>query len=335
MITEIKYFIICSFCLLISKEITAQNLIANGSFEDTSACIQNPPPWFPYCSGACYAPPWFQPTFGSVDYFNYYYSDLCGGGGNYVVNYYNLSSTGYQLPHSGDGMMGIVGMNAAPEYREYLQYPLTNSLIAGHVYNVSFKASLSNHSRIAIGKLGVYFSPDSMLELTDFQGVIPQVISTPGISLSDTLNWMTINGNFTSNGTENFLTIGNFYPDALSDSITVVPESFIPGAFNLAYYYIDDVFIFDTTVGISEPTNIDFDISPNPTNGVFNLNIPAIDEIQIQIFNRIGQIVMELNLKKPTKTISINLSQFPDGLYFIKLTSQNWSTTKKALKVKE
>jgi hypothetical protein len=278
-----KWFnIFCIFLLsqILTHQSTAQNLVVNGSFEDTSACLQNPPPSYPTCAGSCYTPPWFEPLFGTIDYYNYYYAIPCGGGGGYLSNYYSSYTLGYQLPFSGNGMMGMACMLYIPNYREYLQYPLSTTLISGHVYSVSFKVSLANYSRVAVDKIGMYFSADSMLELTDFQGVMPQILSPPGIPMIDTLNWMTINGTFTSNGTENFLTIGNFYPDSLSDSVTVIPEAYIPGTYRLSYYYVDDVSIFDTTVGLVESHDAEFEISPNPGNGVFRLTLPETDGIQ-------------------------------------------------------
>jgi hypothetical protein len=40
---------------------------------------------------------------------------------------------------------------------------------------------------------------------------IPQIVSPAGVQLDDTLNWMEISAIYTSNGTETYLTVGDFF----------------------------------------------------------------------------------------------------------------------------
>ena len=64
----------------------------------------------------------------------------------------------------------------------------------------------------------------------------PQVVSDH--ILSDTVNWMEIRGEFTAEGGESFLTIGNFFDVAHSDT---TEYDWLTQMLTGSYYYIDDV----------------------------------------------------------------------------------------------
>lgn len=68
---------------------------------------------------------------------------------------------------------------------------------------------------------------------------IPQVVNTT--LLDDTLNWIKIEGSFIANGTEEYISIGNFYPDSLSGFVHSYPAAPLSGSLRGAHYFIDDV----------------------------------------------------------------------------------------------
>ncbi|WP_284652999.1 endonuclease [Flavobacterium terrisoli] len=70
-------------------------------------------------------------------------------------------------------------------------------------------------------------------------------------------------------------------------------------------------------------------IYPNPSNDVVNIESPvALDEIEIMTIN--GQVLQQI--KRPTlENNTYTLSNLPKGFYFIKLSSNNNSVTKKVL----
>ena len=71
-------------------------------------------------------------------------------------------------------------------------------------------------------------------------------------------------------------------------------------------------------------------IYPNPTNN-HQVTIQSPVEIDdIQLVNINGQLMMEI--KKPTfESNSYSLENLPNGFYFLKLTSNNQSITKKII----
>ncbi|MBN2776416.1 MAG: T9SS type A sorting domain-containing protein, partial [Bacteroidales bacterium] len=62
-------------------------------------------------------------------------------------------------------------------------------------------------------------------------------------------------------------------------------------------------------------------ITPNPTNGIININGQNINNVSI--YDNIGKLLIS------TKNSSIDLSKYPSGMYFVKIaTNENTSTYK-------
>ncbi len=72
-------------------------------------------------------------------------------------------------------------------------------------------------------------------------------------------------------------------------------------------------------VSISEE-NINIQIYPNPSNGIFYINSDNTKSSYCQIYNSIGQTVFETSMDAPTKKIDI--SKYPRGIYFISIISE-------------
>ena len=316
----------------------AQNLVLNPSFEDTISCSQWPPPNFS-CSGPCMTPPWFQPTFGSPDYFNAYYSTNCGGGGGNYPNYYD-NVTGFQMPNSGYGMEGFAAYFvdvSQPGIREMLEGRLSAPLLSGHEYCISYYISLANNSDHSIWSIVIYFSTDSILEPDSIIGKSPQVINTQGNYLADTLNWTHITSSFVANGGEEYFLIGNFRSNNNTDTIHVVPEDTVIGFQNLAYYYVDDFNIIDCTVGIEEQIESQqLNISPNPANDViiFSLEQNGSTNLSYQIIDLSGRIVMSGNIENIKTNYELPVQNLSEGMYYLLIrSSQNTLSMGKFIKI--
>lgn len=88
----------------------------------------------------------------------------------------------------------------------------------------------------------------------------------------------------------------------------------------------------------SNPTNIDLvsntsiieGIYPNPFEGVVNISLKDISNTNIFIYNTMGQLV--INEKANQYIQKIDLSNFPNGAYFIKVTAGNDVYTKTIIK---
>ena len=235
--------------LFSSTLLQAQNLAINGDFEIYTFCPSGyiqPGNTFP-------CPPYTYPTWGTTDYLH-----SCSNPSEVGVP---QSDLGWQYPHSGEGYIGIYARAfVIIEYREYLQGPIAQPLIAGKSYYVRFYVSLANE-RCGIQQIGAYFSVEPpTLEWGDPSPMTfctPQVESN-GPFLSDTMNWMLIEGCFVADGGEEYVTIGNFHSNAntpLDPNCNWGPN----GPNSASYYYLDDLYIAEV-----QPGELDLDLEDGP-----------------------------------------------------------------------
>lgn len=71
-------------------------------------------------------------------------------------------------------------------------------------------------------------------------------------------------------------------------------------------------------------------IYPNPANTILNIDFKNIDEtVEITIVDVLGRT--HINKKNQVNLTSIDLTNFPDGIYFIHIKGQNTNSTQKIL----
>jgi hypothetical protein len=235
----ITIYIVLLFFGLSSK--CQVNLVLNPSFEDLNSC----PTDNRQISKAQYWDTLVNGGGGTPDLFN----ECCTNVNNTCGVPINWTNKGYQYPKTGTSYTGIVAASSfsnGTTGREYMQGTLNNTLVSGQIYCVKFYLSLSNASKFSCVTVGAYFD-NGLIQTGNhslpLQPVNPQILNS-NTQLDDSLNWVAIEGSFTANGTEQYITIGNFFPDSLSGI-----QSFQPGGsflfFEGAYYYIDDVSVID------------------------------------------------------------------------------------------
>lgn len=260
--TGIGIFCLC-ICTLFSK---AQNLVLNPSFEITSSNCGNfggegfttdAVNWDDANSGAdsCSSPDLFSACniiFGFPS-----------------VTYMPTSALGYQYSRTGTRHAGIItyapgiasGCTAIgnDNYREYIEGRTSTPLVAGQVYCVSMYVSLANNVAWASNNIGIYFS--NTLFQRNPCGSNNSVITTvsPQLNytctpLTDTVNWVRLQWNYTATGGEQYFVIGNFFNNAAT---AIGCNNSAAGFQNpYAYYFIDDVSIVPNTccyADISKP----------------------------------------------------------------------------------
>lgn len=78
-----------------------------------------------------------------------------------------------------------------------------------------------------------------------------------------------------------------------------------------------------------------FSISPNPSSGVFNIDVVFISEqkISLKVSNYLGYIILSktFNINKNMQRLSVDLSDQPAGMYLIILKTEKGSTVKKII----
>lgn len=255
------------FLLGISTLVKAQdtarvNLVFNGSFEDYRYC----PRRVDAVGILVNVEGWYQPTRGSADYFNVCGSKECG---------VPINKLGQQMPHDGNGYCGIYC--SKNDYREYLQTRLRRKLHKGDSVRTTFYVSLSEESTGAVATIGSLFTKESINDtvrsillskeyetLSDGISQVvatvynPQVVNPVTVPLVDTKGWQCISDVYVAEGGEQYVTIGNFFPQELSgftepDSLTKL----LPGA----YYYLDDVTV--ECLNCKPPVTDDMNVDSN------------------------------------------------------------------------
>jgi hypothetical protein len=113
---------------------------------------------------------------------------------------------------------------------------------------------------------------------------------------------------------------------------------FLPAVYDsLCSYQITDGFIpYDTTtVGMEEVylNNEGFYISPNPATTHLTLQYsPPKTAGVATVFNSTGSKVSEIIIPKNSLSLQLDISQYPSGLYLLKIETESYSGTKKFIK---
>jgi len=231
-------------CLLLSYAIVANaqlNLVLDPSFEDTSfnvngmgnTSLRN---WKSLDSSRLIAL-----YFG---YFNYFNPDP-----DYTLP--NNQWT-YQDSRTGNGVIvfNILWYTSNWYKRSIARTKLKSKLLAGKTYCAKMYVNpCDKYYNYFADAFQMYFD-NGMLDtivaidsVGPYTFVNPQVSNPVGNIINDTLNWTVISGTFVANGTEEFLTIGNFKSDAASTKV-FNPASYVPpDTIYASAMLVDDVFV--------------------------------------------------------------------------------------------
>jgi gliding motility-associated-like protein len=292
-----------------------QNLVPNWSFEEFNDSCTNPTSfenvkdWYPkqYLQGALNA----IYTFGSPDYYA-----ACSAIGGYFPP--DILGLGFQSPYEKGSFTGIIYHQSAmnPFEREAIRIELKESLKHNICYHAEMFVNFGNNSTYVCDKLGMNFTVDSFPMMYD--GSIP--MPTPQIYtndlIDDTLNWVKIEGDFTANGGEKWLTIGWFFP-ASDITYNLVGDTTATGIVTSAYYLIDAVKVHPCTDD-EEAIILTNGISPN---GDGKNDFYVIDSLppnsRVSFYNRWGNEVYRSDHYNNEWEGKWNGQLLPTGTYFV------------------
>lgn len=174
--TTMKQFLPAA-CILFFLPLTgsAQNLVANGSFEDANLCTE----FHKYC-----APEAWVATSGEA---NYYYGDKKAYDG-----FHYIGLTAGSLTQKGA--------------RNFIRTRLLCGLRKGHQYHIEFYVCASYK---VLDSIGVYFSSqDYLYNQKSFRDIQPVYWYTRGNATADPRVWQKVHFVYTATGEEAFLVIG-------------------------------------------------------------------------------------------------------------------------------
>ncbi len=248
--------------------------------------------------------------FNSPDYF----TNNCSGWYSIPNNIFGSSNA-----KNGNAISGFEVFHKGGEVKEYIYQQLSTPLQAGKIYCLSFFISKADRKEYAVKNIGGYFSNNILS--TGSIGYInanPQVVNQTGF-VTDTVGWINIQGCFTANGGEQYITIGNFNSNANTDTLYVGTNNPIPSDPQYAYYYIDDITLIDqTTVGLQDMNNElgVMNVHPNPAKDVLNIetNFQTKENLTIKITDVIGREILVLDYNK-----QLDISFLEKGIYFVSI----------------
>jgi hypothetical protein len=289
------------FFILMGFGINAQNLVSNPSFEINSMCPVNAADLSSLAS-------WYKMMghYGSPDYFN-----SCGS--SYVGVPSN--SFGNQIAFNGNAYVGLCTYTYGATNYEYIQTYLTSPMIAGQSYTISFYVSCADNSRYGSNNIGAIFTQDFLYGNWNYDSLnITPNINHP-TPITDINGWTLISGTYISSGNEQFLTIGNFYNDNLTQVVSINPI----GSLGAAYYYIDQVSVVQSPLGNSDFSQHKYQITPNPVNDKFTIISNQSEVItNIELYSTYNKV----KSFKPIDSV-YNMEDLPSGIYYLIITSES------------
>ncbi len=231
------------------------------------------------------------------------------------------------LPRSGKGMAGCLAVEVEG-YREYIQAPLSEPLIPGEPYLVSFNAVLSEGSPVKVNGLGALLTVGPMIEGTyaPFDAE-PQVVT---YELVEKGAWTNICGIVVPDAAYDHITVGSFFPDRAA----YTHEGTITN-FTSSYHFYDDVVVARvtdpgciTSIGDVAPlddeandSGDDLRVYPNPANELINIVAdPSLfgQRAVIEVFDATGSRVHAEQLNYFAAMQPLDLSQdWKEGLYLV------------------
>lgn len=311
--------LLLSLTLALAVRATAQNLVPNGSFEDTVNC------GIVTQSTIYKAAHWYNPNNATPDVWDCDLERLCGmpmspAGGNQIYQY---SFNGTR--HAGGVYWYGPGSSNA---RDYFGVRLSEPFSAGMTYEVSLYY-VRRRFQHAIDHIGVWFGPDSLWQNTTWWlNVVPQVkLRDPESTfLLEGQEWTLLNDTLVAQGGEQWMVIGNFDVADSVNGILADPEA-INGT---AYYFIDDVAVRE--VG---PVNTVSRAEAQAWWGVDGLIVrwPAgFDVERIVVHDALGRVVMDKAVHAAHLEVRSVVSSDAAGLYIVQLLGAYTRSTVKVVK---
>ncbi len=294
------------FFLLFCKVCFAQiNLVPNPSFEDTVSC--------PNANAQVYKAKYWHILDNTPDYFH----ECC------VVPNFSIPNNQftYQYAATGDAYCGLYTWWGNGFYREIIGSFLIAPLILQTKYYLNFKVNFATKppptfSTLATNKIGMLLSTVDYLSnpppYNNFAHLYADSIIT------DTVNWITIRGSLIADSAYSFISIGNFFDNANTDTL-----QYYGSPVGAAYYVVDDICLSTDSMYCETWTGIPEDVIKENIKIIPN---PAIDNLEVEnIPYGCKEILLYDVALKVLKRISINrnfkiitdISNFKEGIYSI------------------
>ncbi len=238
----------------------------------------------------------------------------------------------YQDPFEGASCVGILTYHIEDltEQREWIIVPLLDTLVPGQTYYCSFEANAAFGGNaeypqvwLASNNVGMLFTTydrhwywgDPYPAAFDYAHILyPQV-------LSDTVGWTTVSGSFVADSAYTYLMIGNFFSNALTDTLHFAdPDSVFPW-YPWGYTLIDAVCVTTSSEGcgfeqgVTKPSGSKAVLYPNPARD--QLIVGGWNGARIVVLDAVGRVVRQGRVEGDSWELQVG--GWPRGAYALRL----------------
>jgi hypothetical protein len=296
---------------------------------------------------------WFMATDGSADYLNScaINPNQANAPTSYIGfgEYYVWSSI---VPRNGKGYLGVFTYSPG-NYREYIETELTETMVVGNSYLVSFYVNKNYNNPLFVNKIGALFTTDKIIVSNNnsFNLFTSNLPSEPQVTWNDSFyvqgdRWYNVSGIFVADKPYKYLTIGNF--ETNSGTSALGTGNFAYGQFfpnSTSYINIDDVVVAEvpsilddsckaaiTAVNtIKADAKSTFLVYPNPAQNTINWSTNQFDESEmtVDVYSITGQLIYSAI----TKSNSLSIENYLPGIYFIRISNGGHIYSSKFIKV--
>lgn len=341
----------------IAVDCMGPNLVPNPSMECTTCntdCKASLLPTGTDLAGYYSTDDWFLATDGSADYMNSC-DDAYYGQANTPTSHIHFSTSSYVwsdiVPRNGKGYLGVF-IYSLSNYREYVETELTQELIPGHSYLVSFYVNKNFNTSLQCNKVGALLTTDKVLVTNNNSSnlLYTNLPFEPQVSWNDSFyvggdRWYNVSGIIVADKPYKYLTIGNFENN--SGTSTLNNGSLLPGQFSpqgASYINIDDVTVAEVPATIDDSCKASFVsvpdvkprdkttllIYPNPAQNSINWNLNQVNgkEFTVEVFTITGQVIYRAKTQKN----SMSIEKFKSGIYFIRINDSENNYTARFIK---
>lgn len=306
-------------CLVpFARPLAAQNLLPNAGFEEADSCSDQLPPFVGIHD-------WYSVN-GSPDHLRSClpYGDFRG----LPMNFFT-----YQEPYEGASCAGMYTYleNGSTEYREWIMAPLLEPMVVGQTYYCSFRANAAfggNHTYpqhwLANDKVGMRFTTAATppWSVGDPYPVPPNHahILYPQI-LADTVGWTLVSGSFVADSAYQYVMIGQFFSNALTDTLQFSPEGIPWYWLPRAYTLVDAVCVSaspegcDLGQGVGEEQATGPLLFPNPARD--HLVVAQRAGAEAQVIDAVGRMLWHGGITSDRWVLDV--SAWARGTYVLRM----------------
>lgn len=309
----------------IASNCLGANLVANPECEDHGLYLLPKNDDFQaIIPGSKLADGWWSHTYATADSWNAdyplgEYGDVPG----------EASGAEITIPRGGKGMLGLLYYGG---WYEYVTGKLSQPLVAGKNYLVSFNAIMSSYRAAAqCSMVGAFLSNDSINVYASELLFRPHIYNDPGNIVDDTKNWENVCGVFHADQSYDYITIGNFGPQQIYGNLQL-------NGGNASYFFIDDVVVAEILcpTGVEEnsldsKSKMTLSVFPNPAKDFVNVQWSLIHEdVELFVNDISGRLLWKSGIVKgDLSQMYIETEHFQPGFYTITLQGKQTKAASK------